>query len=152
MPQIAIRPVQLTDWSQWLPLWEGYNEGTASDEATRMTWQRFLDREEPVHALVAGLDGRLVGTAHFIFHRDTSVVRSVCFLQDLFTSPDARGRGVGRALIEAVCAVAEEGGSPHIYWRTHQTNTRAMALYDTLADRSGLVQYRRQPSPRGDAL
>jgi GNAT superfamily N-acetyltransferase len=102
---LVIRPVAATDFPQWAPLWEGYNtfyKRTLPDEITRVTWARFFDETEPVHALVAEQDGRLLGLVHYLFHRATAMIELSCYLSDLFTSEAARGKGVGRALIEAV--------------------------------------------------
>jgi GNAT superfamily N-acetyltransferase len=144
-----IRPVTQADHDQWLPLWEGYNafyERTGPTavpaEVTETTWRRFLDDDEPVHALVAEDDGRLVGLTHFLFHRNTVMVEPVCYLQDLFTDPALRGKGVGRLLIEGVYAAARTAGSTRVYWHTHQTNATAMRLYDQVATHSGFVVYR----------
>jgi GNAT superfamily N-acetyltransferase len=148
MSRPAIRPVLEGDRAQWLALWEAYSEGTASPDVTQTTWQRFLDPAEPVHALVAESEGRLVGFAHFILHRHTSSVEPVCFLQDLFTSPTLRRRGIARHMIEAVYAAARQEGSRLVYWRTLESNEGAIKLYDQLADRSGHIQYlKRLPPP-----
>jgi GNAT superfamily N-acetyltransferase len=107
--QILIRPVQPADFPQWKILWDGYNafydrEGaTALPEATtNITWSRFFDAYEPMHALVADCAGELLGLVHFIFHRSTISIAPTCYLQDLFALESARGKGVGRALIEQV--------------------------------------------------
>lgn len=142
-----IRTVALADLEQWLPLWEGYNtfyERTVAAEVTQMTWSRFFDSYEPVHAVVAELEGQLVGLVHYIFHRNTSMIGPVCYLQDLFTVESVRGQGVGRALIESVYERAKVAGSPRVYWHTHETNQTAMHLYEKVADRSGFVVYRKQ--------
>lgn len=143
-----VRPVVREDYDQWLPLWDGYNAfygrsgATALDPAiTATTWARFFDADEPVHALVAEQDGVLVGLTHYLFHRSTTAIAPTCYLQDLFTSAAARGRGVGRALIEAVYARAQAAGSPRVYWQTHETNATAMRLYDQVAERSGFLVY-----------
>ena len=109
---IEIRPVRQEDFPAWQVLWDGYNAfyGRAGDtrlatEIIRMTWSRFFDSYEPVHALVAERAGSLLGLAHFIFHRSTIHIGPLCFLQDLFTAQAARGQGVGRALIEADVAL-----------------------------------------------
>jgi GNAT superfamily N-acetyltransferase len=144
---LIIRSVAPTDFAQWERLWEGYNqfyERTLAPEITKMTWSRFFDAYEPVHALVAELDGQLLGLAHYIFHRNTTLIAPVCYLQDLFTAESARGRGVGRALIESVYQRAKEAKSPRVYWQTHETNLTAMKLYDQVAERSGFVVYRKQ--------
>jgi GNAT superfamily N-acetyltransferase len=150
IPAPRIRPVAAADLAAWRPLWDGYNafygrhgDTALAEEVSRTTWSRFLDPAEPVHALVAEHEGRLLGLAHFLFHRSTTQLGLSCYLQDLFTAPDARGRGVGHALIEAVYRRAGEAGSPRVYWQTHETNGSAMRLYDQVAERSGFVVYRK---------
>ena len=147
---LTIRPVAPGDYAQWLPLWDGYNVfygrsgPTALDpEITRTTWERFFDAGEPMHALVAEEGGTLLGLAHYLYHRSTTSIGLNCYLQDLFTRSEARGRGVGRALIEAVYAAARAVGSPRVYWQTHETNATAMRLYDQVAEKSGFLVYRK---------
>jgi GNAT superfamily N-acetyltransferase len=147
---LTIRPIARSDHAQWLPLWDGYNafygraDDTALDPAvTATTWERFFDADEPVHALVAEQDGRLLGLVHYLFHRSTITVGPSCYLQDLFTTAQARGQGVGRALIEAVYAAARQAGAARVYWQTHETNATAMRLYDQVAEHSGFVVYRK---------
>lgn len=146
-----VRPVAAADFAQWLPLWDGYNSfyGRAGQSAlpadtTRTTWLRFLDPGEPVHALVAEASGELLGLAHYLFHRSTIRIEPVCYLQDLYTAASARGRGVGRALIEAVAERARAAGSARLYWQTHESNHTARRLYDAVAERSGFIVYRRE--------
>jgi len=146
-----IRPVAAADYAQWLPLWDAYNafygrSGPAALPAaiTQTTWQRFFDAAEPVHALVAELDGRLLGLSHYLFHRSTIHVEPVCYLQDLFTAQEVRGRGVGRALIGEVAARARAAGAARVYWLTHETNATARRLYDQVAANSGFIVYRQQ--------
>jgi GNAT superfamily N-acetyltransferase len=137
------------DFARWLPLWNGYNafygrSGPTAlpDEVTQFTWSRFFDADEPMHALIAEGDGQLIGLAHYLFHRATISVAPVCYLQDLFTIEDARGKGVGRGLISAVCEQARIAGSARVYWQTHETNMTARKLYDHVAERSGFIVYR----------
>ena len=147
---LNIRPVHRSDFAAWSILWDGYNAFYGRSGATalpaditQMTWSRFFDAYEPMHALVAERDGALVGLAHFIFHRNTTMIGPTCYLQDLFTAESERGKGVGRALIEAVYERARDAGSTRVYWQTHETNLTAMALYDNVAERSGFVIYRK---------
>ena len=145
--RLTVRPVAPTDLAQWEALWEGYNifyERTVPAEITRVTWSRFFDANEPVHALVAEKDGRLLGLVHYLFHRSTTLIGPTCYLQDLFTIEAARGQGVGRALIESVYERARTAGSLRVYWQTHETNLTAMALYDKVAERSGFLVYRKR--------
>ena len=147
---LTVRTVAREDYDRWLPLWDGYNTfyGRSGPTAlpakiTATTWGRFFDPNEPVHALVAESEGELIGLAHYLFHRTTTTIAPLCYLNDLFTSEAARGKGVGRALIEAVYVQARQAGAPRVYWQTHETNTTARALYDKLAERSGFIVYRK---------
>jgi GNAT superfamily N-acetyltransferase len=147
---MMIREPTLDDYPQWLSLWTGYNafygrEGPTAlaPEITESTWRRFFDPDEPMHALVAERDGKLVGLAHYLFHRSTTSIAPVCYLQDLFTSEEARGQGVATALVERASEEAKGHGSQRVYWQTHETNARARKLYDRIAERSGFIVYRR---------
>jgi GNAT superfamily N-acetyltransferase len=147
---LTIRPVNRDDFASWTPLWDGYNRfygrsgpTALGPEVTQMTWARFFDAYEPMHAWVAERDGTLLGLAHFLYHRNTTLIAPICYLQDLFTAEAARGQGVGRALIEAVYRHAAEAGSPRVYWHTHETNQVARRLYDQVAEGSGFVVYRK---------
>ncbi len=148
---MIIRAVERADFDQWLPLWQGYNAfyGRSGDTAlpgdiTHMTWGRFFDAYEPMHALVAESQGRLVGLTHYLFHRTTIRIEPTCYLQDLFTIEEQRGTGVGRALISAVFEQARLAGCARVYWLTHESNATAMKLYDRLAQLSGFVVYRKE--------
>jgi GNAT superfamily N-acetyltransferase len=147
---VSIRFVERRDHAEWLALWEGYNAfygrsgpTALSPDITEMTWARFFDAYEPVHALVAEGEGGLIGLAHYLFHRSTTAIAQSCYMQDLFTSEAARGKGVGRALINEVYEQAKAAGSPRVYWQTHETNVTAMQLYDKVAERSGFLVYRK---------
>lgn len=143
---IEIRPFTSDDRAAWEPLWQGYltfYKASLAPEVTETTWRRLLDPAEPMHGLVAVLDGEIVGIVHFLYHRSTWTTGDYCYLQDLFTSEKARNRGVGRALIEAVYEKAQAQGASRVYWLTHETNTSAQALYEKVAARSGFIQYRK---------
>lgn len=147
---LTIRPVALSDYDQWLPLWDGYNafygrSGMTAlvPEITQTTWRRFFDPDEPVHALVAESGGQLHGLTHYLFHRSTTAIELTCYLQDLFTSETMRGKGLARALINEVYTQAKLAGSPRVYWQTHETNVTAQQLYDKVAERSGFIVYRK---------
>lgn len=147
---VIIRPVERRDYDMWLPLWDGYNAfyGRSGPTAlpgdvTATTWNRFFDAYEPVNALVAEQNGQLLGLVHYLYHRSTTSIAPTCYLQDLFTSEAARGKGIGRALIEGVHERARAAGASRVYWLTHETNTTAMQLYDKVAERSGFLQYRK---------
>ncbi len=143
-----VRPVRRSDHAAWLPLWEGYNafygrEGATAlpDSITQATWARFFTEAEPVRALVAEHEGRLVGLAHHLFHRSTTRLHDVCYLQDLFTAESVRGRGAGRALILATFEAARAAGCSRVYWHTQATNAAGRALYDKVARHHGFIVY-----------
>lgn len=143
-----VRSVRREDYEQWRPLWDGYNAfygraGPTSlpEPITSATWERFFSPAEPVHALVAEDGGRIVGLVHFLFHRSTTRLHDVCYLQDLFTAPDLRGKGIGRLLIAAVYAAARDAGSSRVYWHTQTSNVAGRALYDQLAQHLGVIVY-----------
>ncbi|MBO9538537.1 GNAT family N-acetyltransferase [Herbaspirillum sp.] len=147
---ILIRPARPDDFARWKILWDDYNAfyGRSGPtalprEITDTTWARIHDETEPVHALVAESAGRLLGLAHYLYHRNTILIGPTCYLQDLFTVEAARGKGVGRALIEELYRRAGAAGAERVYWHTHHTNATARRLYDTVATDSGFIVYRK---------
>jgi GNAT superfamily N-acetyltransferase len=143
-PKVTVRPVKPEDYDAWKPHWDEYNafyERVVPEDVTQTTWRRFFDASEPVHCIVAERETKLVGICHYLFHRSTSRVEPVCYLQDLFTAPDYRGHGIGRTLIEGVDHAAKEAGCVRVYWLTHITNTPGRTLYDKVAKNLGFIQY-----------
>ena len=143
---LRIRAVFPSDHAQWEALWLGYQtfyKTKIPAQTTEITWARFFDSNEPMYALVAQEEGALIGLVHYLFHRSTWTAGPYCYLQDLFTLETARGKGVGRALIEAVYAAANREGASRVYWLTHETNAEARKLYDKVAQNLGFVQYRK---------
>jgi GNAT superfamily N-acetyltransferase len=144
---MIIREAHAADRAQWDELWARYlnfYESTLTADVTDTTWRRFLDPTEPMQALVAeDENGALIGFTHVVFHRGTWSVGDFCYLEDLFVAPTARNRGVARALIEAVYALADQRGAGRVYWLTHETNATARKLYDQVARNLGFIQYRR---------
>jgi GNAT superfamily N-acetyltransferase len=148
---VRVRPVVQSDLAAWRPLWDGYNAfygrhgATAlTEHVTQTTWQRFLDPGEPMFALVAEEEGRLVGLAHCVFHRSMTRVEPVCYLSDLFTLEARRGRGIGRLLIEAVYDEAKSTGASRVYWQTHESNAAGRLLYDKVAKHLGFIVYAKE--------
>ncbi len=147
--ETLVRDVSSSDYNAWRPLWDQYNEfygrvgeTALSDEIVQTTWRRFLDPSEPVHCLVAEHNSQMVGLAHFIFHRNTITVENTCYLQDLYSAPAFRGKGIGRKLMVAFFERARQAGTVGVYWHTHSTNRTAMRLYDQLAENTNFVVYR----------
>lgn len=143
-----IRAITASDKAQWQALWDGYQ--TFYGHADRP--QDFFDQafarllSGDFHGLVADDDGRLLGLTHYVFHPSLWRPGGVCYLQDLFTTPDARGRGVARALIEAVAADATARGAEAVYWLTAEDNYPGRMLYDRVATRTPFIKYQRDLS------
>ncbi|MGE0212202.1 MAG: N-acetyltransferase family protein [Parvibaculaceae bacterium] len=145
---LTIRPLKSEDRTRWEPLWQGYlrfYETRLPDDVTETTWHKLLDPSRSPHGLVA-VDGEknLIGLVHYIFHQSTWTIPHICYLQDLFVDPGVRGKGAGRALIEAVYEKADEAGAAQVYWLTQEFNATARALYDKVATLTPFVRYRRQ--------
>jgi GNAT superfamily N-acetyltransferase len=148
LPDFRVRAIERTDHAQWEPLWRAYlvfYRAQWSDEVAEATFARIFDPLEPVHALVAERHDELIGFTDYLFQRSTWFINSQCYLQDLYVGEGVRGGGVGRALIAAVAAAANEAGAARVYWNTHETNAVARRLYDAVAERTGFIQYRIDP-------
>lgn len=149
MMRSEIRTLAATEREAWEALARGYKafyQTVLPDAAYERAWQRLLQRDG-IRGLGAWLDGELVGITHYLFHTGIWSARA-CYLEDLFVKPAARGRGVARALIDAVAAEAGEADARRLYWLTHETNATARALYDKVAKRSGFLEYEREIEPR----
>jgi GNAT superfamily N-acetyltransferase len=142
-----IRPARPKDFDAWLTLWKGYQDYYEADlsATTDDTWARLM--EPPIDgpfALVAEAeDGALVGLTHYVFHAHTWRAEPSCYLIDLFTDPLVRGKGVGRALIEAVYARADARGAGQVYWLTQDFNAAGRRLYDKVAKVTPFIKYQR---------
>lgn len=142
----TIASLTSADRADWLGLWQGYlafYESELSDEVTADVFTRLV-AQRGLHGAIARDDsGRAVGLVHWLFHPATWSTGEYCYLEDLFVSPDARGGGVGGALIDHVTAEARNVGAAKVYWLTQRTNVTARALYDRVATDTGFVHYAR---------
>lgn len=144
---VEVKQISESEYGDWYPLWQGYLKFYKADlpqEVAKNNWRRFHDDNEPIVALGAYVDEKLVGFVHYIFHRTNWSLDDTCYLQDLYADPMVRGQGIGRALIEAVYKVASEKGAAKVYWLTQDHNTTARVLYDRVADLSGFVHYEKK--------
>ena len=144
---VAVRPLRGSDREAWRRLWTGYLDfyrTTVPEEVYASTWGRLMgDDPRDGRGLIAEADGRPAGLAHHYRQRHGWKTRDVCYLQDLYADPEARGRGVGRALIEAVYAAADAEGTPDVYWTTAHDNEAARRLYDRVGRLTPFVKYER---------
>ncbi|MGB3834270.1 MAG: GNAT family N-acetyltransferase [Mesorhizobium sp.] len=145
MAEITIRPLEQADHTDWRRLWTAYlefYEATVPEEVYATTWTRlFTPGEFEPRGFIALAQGRAVGLTHYLYHRSCWSLVNNCYLQDLFTAPEARGSGVGAALIEAVRQEAGRIGVTNVYWMTNEANATARRLYDRVARRTGFIEY-----------
>lgn len=144
---LTIRPLTSEDEARWRELWTGYleyYETSVPEEVYQSTFARLLgDDPQDFTCLVAEQNGQLVGLTHYLFHRHAWKIGNVCYLQDLFADPEARGTGVGRALIEAVYTAADKAGAEGVYWLTQDFNATARKLYDRIGVLTPFIKYQR---------
>lgn len=146
-PSYRIRPAIASDRDQWDPLWQGYlkfYQAEMAAELTDLLWQRILDSAQEIQARVAEDDatGKLIGLVHFFPHAHTWYANRICYLNDLFVSPDIRGGGIGEALIDAVVDEARQQAWAEVYWHTQHHNSVARGLYDKITGGTdGFVNY-----------
>lgn len=144
---VSIRPLATADREAWARLWEAYlafYETSVAPEVYDSTFSRLLGNDnQDFNAYVAELNGTLVGLVHYLFHRHAWKIENVCYLQDLYADPSVRGTGVGRKLIEAVYAAADDNGTPSVYWMTQDFNAEARKLYDRIGVLTPFIRYQR---------
>jgi len=145
MGEITVRPLEAADHAAWRRLWTDYlafYESSVPETVYETTWQRlFAEGDFEPRGFVALMGGAAVGIVHYLFHRSTWSIEGNCYLQDLFTTPEARGKGAGEALIETVRKAAAGRGVSNVYWMTHETNATARRLYDRVARKTGFIEY-----------
>jgi GNAT superfamily N-acetyltransferase len=143
---LTVRPLQASDRHEWDGLWKDYQtfyNAVISSETSDLTFARLLDPAVPMHGLIAEEAGQIIGMTHCIFHYSAWTQGPYCYLQDLITKPEHRGKGAATALIKAVYDFAAAKGAARVYWLTHETNENAIRLYEKVADRSGFIQFRK---------
>ncbi len=147
MPEVIIRPLRATDEADWRRLWTGYldyYETTVPEVVYATTFARLLGEDpQDFNSLIAEVDGRAMGLAHYLFHRHCWKDENVCYLQDLYVDAAARGTGLGRALIEAVYAAADANGTPAVYWMTQHFKEAGRRLYDRIGKVTPFIRYSR---------
>ncbi|MDO6523323.1 GNAT family N-acetyltransferase [Shimia thalassica] len=144
---LTIRALRAEDESEWHDLWTAYlefYETSVPDEIYQTTFSRLMGNDpQDFSCLVAEQGGKLVGFTHYLFHRHAWKADNVCYLQDLFATPETRGTGVGRSLIEAVYKAADDAGAPSVYWLTQDFNKTARQLYDRVGKKTPFIRYQR---------
>lgn len=134
MSDYCVETPVAADRDRWQSLWADYcarYDVVVTAVTTDEVWRRIMDPGSQTKAFVArGPDGQAVGFCHFILHEHTWAVSSLCYLEDMYVDPGHRRRGVARALLDRLLALAQEKGWPRVYWHTRVENAPARALYD----------------------
>lgn len=133
------------DYQAWKPLWDGYCSFYQTEVppwVTARTWSRLIDPQVAMWGRAVRAHGRIVGFAHHLIHPSTWHEGSVCYLEDLYVGPDARGIGAGKALIDDLISLCERKGWEQLYWVTDEGNATARRLYDRYQPADGIVRYR----------
>lgn len=142
---ISIRDLSPADEPRWRQLWAGYCQHYCTplpEEITADTWRRMLDPTISIHGRIAELNGAAVGFAIYVLHDATWTLGLACYLEDLFVAPEARGMGLGRALMEDLLQMGRAHGWSKLYWHTKSDNETARRLYDTFCLADDFVRYR----------
>lgn len=140
-----LRDARPSDETDFRHLWQGFCNGyglTLPEEVTAFTWARLMDPGNALTARLAVLDGVPQGLAIHQHHPSTWVAGDDGYLEDLFVAEAARGKGLGRALIEDLIAIGRRNGWRRLYWLTEIENQTARRLYDQYCENDGHIRYR----------
>ncbi len=143
---VIVRKPAVADEAAWRGLWAGYNafyRASVPEDVTAALWAKLLDAGGEVRGLLAQSGDSVVGFAHILFHPSTWSLTPSCYLEDLFVAKGARGSGAGEALIDAVANAARARGAGRLYWHTQEFNSAARSLYDSVAERTSFIVYRK---------
>jgi GNAT superfamily N-acetyltransferase len=142
MNRLEIRPLQFDDFPKWLPLWDGNNLGHRNEAVTAETWSRLCDaKNTQVNGLAAIMNDEMMGIVHYILHSTTGSIQPVCYMQDVFVSPDHRRKGIGRRLVNEVTEIGKREQWTRMYWLTQFGNTEAKAMYENFGVKLDFTLY-----------
>lgn len=141
----VLRAPRADDETAWRGMWAEYCAfygAPVAENVTEALWARLLEPTGVVRGVIAAdAAGTALGFAHYVLHPHTWSENTLCYLEDLFVSPAARGRGVGHALIQHLIATGRESGWGRVYWHTQTDNATARRLYDRFIPADEFVRY-----------
>lgn len=142
---VSVELVSIDDYPKWLPFWlkyQAFYKVSLSEETTLATWNRFFDDKEKVYCAVAKSSNDILGFVHYLYHPSTWAINDFCYLEDLYVTPSARGLHIGKQLIEFVQKQARKQECARLYWHTQETNLAGQKLYNWIAEKPGVIEYR----------
>lgn len=142
---VSVEAIDINDYQKWLPFWLKYQEFykvSISEETTLATWNRFFDDNEKVYCAIAKSSDKILGFVHYLYHPSTWAINDFCYLEDLYVAPSARGLHVGKQLIEFVQEQERKQQCARLYWHTQEINLPAQKLYNWIAEKPGVIEYR----------
>jgi len=142
MNRLKIRPLKFDDYPSWVPLWDGNNLGHHDDAVTTETWSRLCDpKNTQVNGLCAEMNDEILGIVHYILHPTTGQINPVCYMQDVFVSPDHRRKGIGMRMVEEVTKIAKQEKWARMYWLTQFGNIEAKKMYENFGVKLDFTLY-----------
>jgi ribosomal protein S18 acetylase RimI-like enzyme len=129
---VVVSKICNEDYAEWLPLWNGNNQGHENEEVTKVTWSRLIDPEYQVFGLVSRVDNKMAGLLHYILHPVTGHIDPVCYMQDVYVDPEFRRKGIGRTMIEHLIIEGQKNKWARMYWLAEEDNIEAQSLYKNL--------------------
>lgn len=148
-PTVSVRPLDPADEPRWRVLFRDYRDFyqlTESEDVVSRVWGWLMDPGHECRGLVAEAEGVIVAIGHYRRFSRPSTGTVGLWFDDLFTDPEARGKGAGRALIRRITEIAATEGCSVVRWITKEDNHRARALYDKVATRTQWVTYDATPA------
>jgi GNAT superfamily N-acetyltransferase len=141
-----VQPVTEEQFEALVPMiaaYQGFYEAEdIRTERNREFFRRFIAPSDDGMLIGAWRGERLLGYACLYWHFSSTKAVETVLMNDLYVDAEARGEGVGRALIEAAAEIGRERGSPILEWSTAPDNATAQRLYDsTGAERSTWIEY-----------
>ncbi|MBC8138106.1 MAG: GNAT family N-acetyltransferase [Fibrella sp.] len=142
---MTIRPAQASDETAWREMWLAYCTfygQTLPESVTASVWARSRDGVSLINTVIAhDENGVPLGFANYVLHPHTWSDKTLCYLEDLYVRPEARGRNVGHALIEHLIETGKSLGWARVYWHTETGNAAARRLYDRFKPADDFVRY-----------
>ena len=139
MSNLEICDIQKKHYEVWIELYYKYAEYYQVDipkDNFDLTWKWLTSENYPFWGILADVDSKIVGFAHFRSLPSPLDSCEVGFLDDLFVLQEYRGKKIGYSLIEKVHQIGKSKNWPYINWITKDDNYKARTLYDKISTKT----------------